>query len=155
MREEKTSHVHKKKRRFRPSHCAALKGNLLDLQRLADHQADLWIRNKRGDYPIHEAVSASVLDKTHSETLQQRKELVRDLLKRNPKQIECRNSEERTLLHLAASLGETEMCEVLIDCGARVNSFVRTNAVRFLRSILFHLSLFHCTFRDIISLRMI
>ena len=114
---------------FRPSHCAALKGNLESLKCLLHNHADAWIRNKRGDYPIHEAVGAGVLDKNHAETFEKRKDLVRYILKLYPKRSECRNGEQRTCLHLAASLGDKAMCDVLIECGTRINSFVQTNAV--------------------------
>ena len=43
--------------------------------------------------------------------------------------INIQNDEHRTPLHLAASLGDIEMCKVLIECGARVNSFIRTSSV--------------------------
>ncbi len=48
---------------IRPSHCAVLKGNLDCLKRLIKHNADIWIQNKRGDYPIHELVNAMSSDK--------------------------------------------------------------------------------------------
>lgn len=39
-----------------PSHCAALKGTLDCLKRLLASHADIWMKNKHGDYPIHEAI---------------------------------------------------------------------------------------------------
>ena len=41
---------------IRPSHCAALKGSIDCLKCLIKYNADIWIKNKRGDYPVHEAV---------------------------------------------------------------------------------------------------
>jgi hypothetical protein len=42
----------------RPSHCAILKGNLVCLKYLIKSNANIWIKNKCGDYPIHEAINA-------------------------------------------------------------------------------------------------
>ena len=36
-------------------HCAAAKGQLKCLKALCKKSSDIWLRNRRGDYPIHEA----------------------------------------------------------------------------------------------------
>ena len=55
--------------------------------------------------------------------------VIRYIFRLYPKRISIRNEEQRTPLHLAASLGDIDTCEVLIECGARINSLVRTTAV--------------------------
>jgi ankyrin repeat protein len=107
--------------------------------------ADIWIKNKRGDYPINEAVHAVSFTKVHHQTneFQQLQigcfDIIRYVFKLYPKKINIRNGEQRTPLHLAASLGDIEMCQVLIQCGARINAFIQTTAV----SYLFFVGYFH------------
>ncbi len=36
-------------------HCAAAKGQIECLECLCKKNSDIWLKNKRGDYPIHEA----------------------------------------------------------------------------------------------------
>ena len=36
-------------------HCAAAKGQLKCLKIICKKNADIWLRNRRGDFPIHEA----------------------------------------------------------------------------------------------------
>lgn len=137
-----------------PSHCAAFKGNIDCLKRLVKSNADIWIKSKRGDYPIHEAVNAISFSKLHHQINElpqlrigcfgTRKfsfflystdlflvDVVRYIFELSPKKINIRNGEQRTSLHLAASLGDIEMCQVLIQCGARINSFIQTSAVSY------------------------
>jgi ankyrin repeat protein len=45
--------------------------------------------------------------------------------------VNIQNGEHRTPLHLAASLGDIEMCKLLIECGARINSFIQTSSVSY------------------------
>ncbi len=45
--------------------------------------------------------------------------------------MNIQNGEHRTPLHLAASLGDIEMCKLLIECGARINSFIQTSSVSY------------------------
>jgi hypothetical protein len=59
------------------------------------------------------------------------KDLVRYIFQLYPKKINIQNDEHRTPLHLAASLGDIEMCKILIECGARVNSFIQTSSVSY------------------------
>ena len=56
-------------------------------------------------------------------------DVIRYIFQLYPNKINIRNDEQRTPLHLAASLGDIEMCKVLIQCGARINSFIQTSAV--------------------------
>ncbi len=55
--------------------------------------------------------------------------MIRYIFQLYPTKINIQNDEQRTPLHLAASLGDIEMCQILIECGARVNSFIQTSAV--------------------------
>jgi hypothetical protein len=112
-----------------------LTGNVDCLKRLIQLNADIWIRNKRDDYPIHEAVNSMVISKRYHSTDELNRvqvacrDTVRYILTLYPSKVNCLNGEHRTLLHLAASLGDTQMCQVLIECGAQVNIFIRTSAV--------------------------
>jgi hypothetical protein len=54
----------------RPSHCAILKGNLVCLKYLIKSNANIWIKNKCGDYPIHEAINARSVNLVHNETIE-------------------------------------------------------------------------------------
>jgi hypothetical protein len=56
-------------------------------------------------------------------------DVIRYIFQLYPKKINIQNDEHRTPLHLAASLGDIDTCGVLIECGARINSFIRTSAV--------------------------
>ncbi len=55
--------------------------------------------------------------------------MIRYIFQLYPTKINIQNDEQKTPLHLAASLGDIEMCQILIECGARVNSFIQTSAV--------------------------
>ncbi len=120
-----------------PSHCAAFKGNIDCLKCLVKSNADIWIKSKRGDYPIHEAVHAASFSKLQHQTNELPQvqincfDIVRYIFELYPTKINIRNSEQRTSLHLAASLGNIEMCQVLIQYGARINSFIQTSAVNY------------------------
>ncbi|CAF3820120.1 unnamed protein product [Adineta steineri] len=129
---------HQDNRGRTPSHCATLNGNIDCLKQLIKYNANIWIKNKRGDYPVHEAVNAISLSKVQHDTdeyLQLQTEccdIVRYIFKLYPKKVNIRNGENRTSLHLAASVGDIAMCKILIECGARVNSFIQTTAGNFI-----------------------
>lgn len=96
-----------------PAHCACAKGQFETVKILGSRNANLWLRNARGDLPVHEAASAG------------RKELVEWLLKQKPNHINTTSNDGRTLLHIAAGSDNSEMCKMLIDLGAEVNSIYR------------------------------
>ena len=50
-----------------PAHCGAAKGQIETVKLLGRHRANLWLRNVKGDQPLHEAVQSG------------RKELVRSV----------------------------------------------------------------------------
>ncbi|CAF1385548.1 unnamed protein product [Adineta ricciae] len=125
---------HQDNRGRTPSHCAVSKGNLVCLKHLLEAHANIWIKNKRGDYPIHEAINLLVTNKARKATDESTKiyEIIRYIFKLYPYKIAVQNDERRTPLHLAASLGDIDTCEVLIQCGANSNTFIRTNAGNYL-----------------------
>ena len=84
----------------RPAHCGAAKGQLETLRILGTHGANLWVRNVKGDYPLHEAVASG------------RKDLVRWLLTQRPDAVNSPNNDGRCPLHIAAINNNVEMCKV-------------------------------------------
>ncbi|XP_074595007.1 uncharacterized protein LOC141850321 [Brevipalpus obovatus] len=95
------------------AHCGAAKGQFETIKILANHGANLWMRNIRGDLPLHEAIKSG------------RKELVRWLLLQMPSAVNTANSRGRTPLHVAAINNNLEMCKILIDSGAEVNPVMK------------------------------
>ncbi|CAF1081414.1 unnamed protein product [Adineta steineri] len=125
---------HKDNRGRTPSHCAISKGNLICLKYLIEFHANIWLKNKRGDYPIHEAINSLSVNKVRNQTDEslQVYNIIRYIFKLYPYRISIQNDEHRTPLHLAASLGDIDTCEVLIECGVKINSFMRTSAGNYL-----------------------
>lgn len=64
------------------------------------HGANLWLRNARGDLPLHEAAASG------------RRDLVKWLLESRPSQVNARNNDGRCPLHLAALNDNADMCKV-------------------------------------------
>ena len=60
----------------------------------------MWVRNVRGDYPLHEAVVSG------------RKNLVYWLLTQRPDAVNSTNNDGRCPLHIAAVNNNVEMCKV-------------------------------------------
>jgi ankyrin repeat protein len=85
---------------FRPAHCGAAKGQLETLRILGTHGANLWVRNVKGDYPLHEAVVSG------------RKDLVCWLLTQRPDAVNYPNNDGRCPMHIAAINNNVEMCKV-------------------------------------------
>ncbi|KAG0422302.1 hypothetical protein HPB47_001865, partial [Ixodes persulcatus] len=98
-----------------PAHCGAAKGQSETLKILAQHGANLYMRNLRGDLPLHEAVQSG------------RKDLVQWLLELQPSAVNSPNNNGRSALHVAAIANSVEMCKVLMDKGAEVNPVMRNN----------------------------
>ncbi|CAM4869389.1 unnamed protein product [Rotaria socialis] len=121
---------HKDQRGRTPSHCAVTEGNLDCLTILMKSSANIWLKNKRGDYPIHEAINTISTSKSRNQTTKTEQifACIRYIFQLNPNKINIQNDDRRTPLHLAASLGEIEICEILIECGAKVNSLIQTVA---------------------------
>ena len=85
---------------FSCSHCGAGKGQLDTLKVLSKHKANLWMKNHRGDLPLHEAVHSG------------RKDLVRWLLAQKPRAADAANHDGRCPLHIACINNHVEMCKV-------------------------------------------
>jgi ankyrin repeat protein len=85
---------------FSCCHCGAGKGQLDTLKVLAKSGANLWLKNHRGDLPLHEAVHSG------------RKDLVRWLLVQRPEATDSSNNDGRCPLHIAAINNHVEMCKV-------------------------------------------
>lgn len=77
--------------------------------------ANLWLRNSKGDLPLHEAVASG------------RRELVKWLLDGRPSQVNATNHEGRTPLHIAAATDNADLCRLLLDRGAEVNPVARSS----------------------------
>lgn len=77
--------------------------------------ANLWLRNSKGDLPLHEAVASG------------RRELVKWLLDGRPSQVNATNHEGRTPLHIAAATDNADLCRLLLDRGAEVNPIARSS----------------------------
>ncbi|XP_055951223.1 uncharacterized protein LOC129985277 isoform X2 [Argiope bruennichi] len=98
-----------------PAHCGASKGQLETLKILNQHKANLWMRNAKGDMPLHEAVQSG------------RKDLVEWLLQQHQGSVNVSNSNGRTPLHIAAITNNVDMCKVLMDYGAFINPVMRNS----------------------------
>ncbi|XP_035220264.1 inversin-B-like isoform X2 [Stegodyphus dumicola] len=98
-----------------PAHCGASKGQLETLKILTHHKANLWLRNSKGDMPLHEAVQSG------------RKDLVEWLLQQHKGSVNVSNANGRTPLHIAAITNNVDMCKVLMDYGAFINPIMRNS----------------------------
>lgn len=91
-----------------PAHCGCAKGQLETVKMLAQHQGNLWLRNARGDLPLHEAAASG------------RRDLIRWLLDQRPSQVNARNNDGRCALHLTALNDNSDMCKVDIKFKERL-----------------------------------
>ncbi|KAH8306439.1 hypothetical protein KR018_011520 [Drosophila ironensis] len=98
-----------------PAHCGCSKGQFETLKLLKERGANLWLRNAKGDLPLHEAAASG------------RRELVEWLLNQRPKQVNTTSNDGRSLLHVAAANDYTDMCKLLLDYGADVNAVYRNS----------------------------
>lgn len=96
-----------------PAHCGCAKGQFETVKLLSARGANLWLRNARGDLPVHEAAASG------------RIELVEWLLKQKPNHINSSSNDGRTILHIAAGNDNIDMCKRLIELGADVNAVYR------------------------------
>jgi len=86
--------------RLRPAHCGAFKGQLETVRLLAEHGANLWLRNSKGGYPLHDAVRSG------------RKELVLWLISMRPESVDYYDDDGKRPLHIAALNNNLEMSKV-------------------------------------------
>ena len=96
-----------------PGHCGCAKGQFETVKLLSARGANLWLRNARGDLPLHEAAASG------------RIELIEWLLKQKPSHINSSSNDGRTILHIAAGNDNIDMCKILIEMGADVNAVYR------------------------------
>ncbi|XP_070497929.1 uncharacterized protein [Chironomus tepperi] len=96
-----------------PGHCGCAKGQFETVKILNARGANLWLRNARGDLPVHEAASSG------------RIELVEWLLQQRPNHMNSSSNDGRTILHIAAGNDKIDMCKMLIEMGADVNAVYR------------------------------
>lgn len=93
-----------------PAHCGCAKGQLETLKILKLHGANLWLRNAKGDLPIHEA------------TMSGRCELIEWLLLQKIQHINTTSNDGRSMLHIAANHNYADICKILLDYGANINA---------------------------------
>ncbi|XP_034488531.1 ankycorbin [Drosophila innubila] len=98
-----------------PAHCGCSKGQFETLKLLKERGANLWLRNAKGDLPLHEAAASG------------RRELLEWLLNQRPKQVNTTSNDGRSLLHIAAANDYTDMCKLLLDYGGDVNALYRNS----------------------------
>ncbi|KAM8703867.1 hypothetical protein ACLKA7_008488 [Drosophila subpalustris] len=98
-----------------PAHCGCSKGQFETLKLLKERGANLWLRNAKGDLPLHEAAASG------------RRELLEWLLNQRPKQVNTTSNDGRSLLHNAAANDYTDMCKLLLDYGGDVNALYRNS----------------------------
>lgn len=96
-----------------PGHCGCAKGQFETVKLLNARGANLWLRNARGDLPVHEAAASG------------RIELVEWLLQQKPNHINSSSNDGRTILHIAAGNDNIDMCKMLIEMGGDVNAVYR------------------------------
>lgn len=85
---------------LRPAHCGAFKGQLETVRILADHGANLWLRNSKGGYPLHDAMRSG------------RKDLVLWLISMRPESVDYYDDDGKRPLHIAALNNNLEMSKV-------------------------------------------
>ncbi|KAL1460798.1 hypothetical protein WDU94_012744 [Cyamophila willieti] len=98
-----------------PAHCGAAKGQFETLRILHEQGANVWARNVKGDFPLHDAVQSG------------RRELVIWLLTQRPDAINATNNDGKTPLHIAAIYNNVEMGKLLLDQNCLVNPVMRTS----------------------------
>ncbi|XP_035776283.1 uncharacterized protein LOC118458178 isoform X2 [Anopheles albimanus] len=96
-----------------PAHCGCAKGQMETVKILHAKRVNLWLRNAKGDLPVHDAACSG------------RRQLVQWLLQMKPKHINTTSNDGRTLLHIAAGHDNVDMCKLLLELGADVNLLYR------------------------------
>ncbi|XP_021693550.1 ankyrin repeat domain-containing protein 12 isoform X3 [Aedes aegypti] len=96
-----------------PAHCGCAKGQMETVKILHMKKGNLWLRNAKGDFPVHDAASSG------------RRQLVQWLLQMKPKHINTPSNDGRTLLHIAAGHDNVDMCKLLLESGAEMNHLYR------------------------------
>lgn len=102
-----------------PAHCASSKGQLETIKQIHKHGANLWMRNVRGELPLHEAI------------LSRRKELVLWLLSQRPEAVNATNNDGRTCLHLAALSNNVQMVKVIHHSMLLISPAISIQVIQF------------------------
>ena len=97
-----------------PAHCGCAKGQIATVKILAMKKANLWLRNAKGELPLHDAVSSG------------QRQLVAWLLQSRPTQANATSNDGRSLMHLAAGSDNADMVKLLMDLGADINLVYRS-----------------------------
>ena len=133
-----------KPKKNRVFHCAASRGQLKCLTILLNENSSIWVRNRNGDYPIHEAFINKHLgrlfynDSTQSNVLKfiifvYFEECVYLFLKKisGPKVANSTNIYNGcSILHLAAVENDLKLCKRLVACGASLDSLMKVSKVK-------------------------
>lgn len=82
---EQTSDASNILRTFSPSHCALVRGNLDSVKYLLQFRANIWMKNKRGDCPVHEAIQSLAHPSTSDQDDQDRQKRINIFGKNNRK----------------------------------------------------------------------
>jgi len=104
---KKANPSYQDKRLRSPAHCAAAKGSVEALKLLREKGGDHWLRNGRGEYPIHEAALAK-----QNETVQY---LMRS--SKDPEGKNLTNYDGRSAMHIAAAGLATTGLVLTVLCG--------------------------------------
>ncbi|KFB47636.1 AGAP001673-PA-like protein [Anopheles sinensis] len=99
-----------------PAHCGCAKGQMETVKILHAKKGNLWLRNAKGDLPVHDAASSG------------RRQLVQWLIQMKPKHINTTSNDGRTLLHIAAGHDNVDLCKLLLELGADVNLLYRPSS---------------------------
>nr|XP_040224234.2 ankyrin repeat domain-containing protein 12 isoform X2 [Anopheles coluzzii] len=99
-----------------PAHCGCAKGQMETVKILHAKKGNLWLRNAKGDLPVHDAACSG------------RRQLVQWLIQMKPKHINTTSNDGRTLLHIAAGHDNVDMCKLLLELGADVNLLYRPSS---------------------------
>ncbi|XP_049287631.1 ankyrin repeat domain-containing protein 12-like isoform X1 [Anopheles funestus] len=99
-----------------PAHCGCAKGQMETVKILHTKKGNLWLRNAKGDLPVHDAASSG------------RRQLVQWLIQMKPKHINTTSNDGRTLLHIAAGHDNVDMCKLLLELGADINLLYRPSS---------------------------
>ncbi len=106
---------------FSVFHCAAARGQYECLETLLNENANIWLRSRRGEFPIHEAFSNDHLD------------CVDLFIDKCDARKVCNSAniyDGTSILHLAAAANNLRLCKRLVENGADMNALMKTSKVR-------------------------
>ncbi len=103
-------------------HCAAAKGQLKCLKALCKKNPNIWLRNRRGDFPVHEAYYNKQMECLY---------YLLDTIGGKKAAKSANMYDGRTLLHLSAADNDLKVCKRLVADGLEVNGLMKTSNVRF------------------------